>query len=127
MSINGINTKRISTFGASALMGGLLLVGTGYAVAGPQQAEPEETVNEAESTQPIGDTWITTKVKSQLLADDLTKGTEIDVDTLEGVVHMSGALGSQAEIDKAIAIARSTEGVTDVDTSDLTLSSANTK
>ena len=120
-----INIKRISNIGATALMGAMLLAGTGYAVA--QQAEPEETVNDAESTQPMGDTWITAKVKSQLLVDDLTKGTEIDVDTLQGVVHLSGALGSQAEIDKAIAIARGTEGVTDVDTSDLTLSSADTK
>ncbi len=124
-----INTKRVSNIGASTLMGAMLLVGTGYAVANPlgQQTEPAETVNDAESTQPMGDTWITTKVKSQLLADDLTKGTEIDVDTLNGVVHMSGALGSQAEIDKAVEIARSTEGVTDIDTSDLTVSNADSK
>ncbi|MBB1088456.1 BON domain-containing protein [Lysobacter sp. SG-8] len=121
-----MNTKRISHLTSTALMAAMLAAGTGYAIANPagQQTEPAETVNDAESSQPMGDTWITTKVKSQLLADDLTKGTEIDVDTLNGVVHMSGALGSQAEIDKAVEIARSTEGVTDVDTSDLTISGA---
>ncbi|QDH71854.1 BON domain-containing protein [Lysobacter alkalisoli] len=103
----------------------MLVAGTAYAVVNAQAQT--ETVNEAESSQPVGDTWITTKVKSKLLAHSETEGTEIDVDTLNGVVHLSGALGSQAEIDKAVEIARSTEGVVDVDASGLTVSIADTE
>ena len=36
---------------------------------------------EAASAQPVDDTWITTKVKSSLLADTAVAGTKIDVDT----------------------------------------------
>ncbi|AWV08096.1 BON domain-containing protein [Marilutibacter maris] len=117
---------RLSQLGARAALAALLMTGTAYAVASaPMQAGARgETVNEAESTQPVGDSWITTKVKAQLLADDDVEGSEIDVDTLEGVVHLSGALASQAEIDEAVSIARNTEGVVDVDASGLSVSSA---
>lgn len=118
------NSKRIQDLTATTLMAAMLAVGVGHALAHPLVPQDgPATVNEAESTQPVADAWITTKVKSQLLADDQTEGSEIDVDTVEGVVHLSGAIGSQAEIDKAIAIARATEGVKDVDASGLTVSS----
>jgi hyperosmotically inducible protein len=112
--------RHVTHLGATAALAVMLVTGIAYAVANPQ--EQTETVNEAESSQPVGDSWITTKVKSKLLAHDETEGSEIDVDTLEGVVHLSGALGSQAEIDKAVEIARSTEGVIDVDANGLTVS-----
>ncbi|MCF7221908.1 BON domain-containing protein [Marilutibacter chinensis] len=122
---------RLWQLGARSALAAMLLAATAYAIANaPAQAgEPEETqtVNEAESTQPVEDTWITTKVKSQLLAEGEVEGSEIDVDTLEGVVHLSGTLGSQAEIDKAVAIARATEGVTEVDASGLTVSTTDTR
>lgn len=115
---------RLSQLGVRTALAAALMAGTAYAVANAQMQtdEPEETVNEAESSQPAGDTWITTKVKSQLLADDLVEGSEVDVDTLEGVVYLSGTLESQAAIDQAVEIARSTEGVEDVDDSGLTVS-----
>ncbi|WP_244243994.1 BON domain-containing protein [Marilutibacter alkalisoli] len=117
--------RHASHVGATAALAAMLVAGTAYAVVNAQAQT--ETVNEAESSQPVGDTWITTKVKSKLLAHSETEGTEIDVDTLNGVVHLSGALGSQAEIDKAVEIARSTEGVVDVDASGLTVSIADTE
>jgi hyperosmotically inducible protein len=125
-STNMLQKVRHAThLGATAALAVMLVTGIAYAVANPQ--EQTETVNEAESSQPVGDSWITTKVKSQLIAHDETEGSEIDVDTLEGVVHLSGALGSQTEIDKAVEIARSTEGVVDVDASGLTVSDADTE
>lgn len=62
----------------------------------------------------IDDGVITTKVKSALLADDTVKGLDINVDTSQGTVRLSGAVDSQAQIDMATQIAKSVEGVQDV-------------
>ena len=60
------------------------------------------------------DAGITTKVKSKLAADDTVKAYQIDVDTKDKVVTLSGNVDSQAAKDQAVAIARATEGVADV-------------
>jgi hyperosmotically inducible protein len=60
------------------------------------------------------DAGITTKVKSKLAADDTVKAYQIDVDTKDKVVTLSGNVDSQAAKDQAVALARSTEGVADV-------------
>ncbi|UXI69059.1 BON domain-containing protein [Tahibacter amnicola] len=77
--------------------------------------------NDHDSSQPMGDTWITTKVKTELLADSAVKGTDINVTTINGVVTLAGVLDNQVAIDKAITIAKNVKGVTDVDTRALKL------
>ena len=62
----------------------------------------------------IDDGVITTKVKSALLADDTVKGLDINVDTAQGMVRLSGAVDSQAQVDMATQIAKGVEGVKDV-------------
>jgi len=69
----------------------------------------------------IDDSWITTKVKTALLSDALTKGTQISVDTLQGVVTLSGTVATDAERSRAVEIAQSTEGVARVESAALTL------
>jgi len=77
--------------------------------------EPERTAGEA-----ISDTGITMSVKTRLLDDPQVKGLKIDVDTRDGVVFLTGAVGSDAEKAKAIQLAKETKGVRDVQ-SNLTL------
>lgn len=73
--------------------------------------------NAAETTgDVVSDSWITTKVKSQLVADDLVKAREINVTTNEGVVTLAGLVGSNAERARAIKIANDTKGVKKVNT-----------
>jgi hyperosmotically inducible periplasmic protein len=60
------------------------------------------------------DAGITTKVKTKLAADDTVKAYQIDVDTKDKVVTLSGNVDNPAAKDQAVAIARSTEGVADV-------------
>ena len=60
------------------------------------------------------DAGITTKVKSKLAADDTVKAYQIDVDTKDKVVTLSGNVDNPAAKDQAVAIARGTEGVADV-------------
>lgn len=67
----------------------------------------------------VTDGWITTKVKTQLLADELTKGGKIKVETKDNIVHLSGKAGSEAEKAQAIKLAVGTEGVKEVDASQL--------
>ncbi|NLW96044.1 MAG: BON domain-containing protein [Xanthomonadaceae bacterium] len=74
-----------------------------------------------DSDQPVDDTWITTKVKSSLLADSDVSGLSIDVETVNGTVTLSGEVDSQAQIDEATRIAREIEGVVNVDSSRLTV------
>ncbi len=65
------------------------------------------------------DSWITTKVKAALLADSLTKGTEISVKTTHRVVHLTGTVDSQKAIDRAREVARGIKHVKKVDTTGL--------
>ncbi|MBN9425013.1 MAG: BON domain-containing protein [Burkholderiales bacterium] len=74
--------------------------------------------NGTNSTQPsrsagqvVSDASITAKVKASLIGDETTKARQINVDTSRGVVKLTGAVDSQAAVDRAVQIARSTEGV----------------
>lgn len=80
-----------------------------------------ETDRTAEGTAPSPvpnltrpDAWLTAKVQSKYFLDDEVKGHEINVDTNESVVTLTGTVETEAQRRQAIALARSTEGVTDV-------------
>jgi osmotically-inducible protein OsmY len=62
----------------------------------------------------IDDSVITIKVKAEILKDDTLKSSEINVETFKGVVQLSGFVNSQADIDKAVEVARSVKSVTSV-------------
>jgi osmotically-inducible protein OsmY len=62
----------------------------------------------------IDDSVITTKVKSQLAADDFLKSFQISVESRKGIVQLSGFVDSQAAVNKAGQIARSVDGVKSV-------------
>jgi osmotically-inducible protein OsmY len=59
------------------------------------------------------DATITTRVKTALLNEREITG-RIDVDTFKGVVTLSGSVKTAAERDRAMALARTITGVTDV-------------
>jgi len=60
------------------------------------------------------DAGITSAVKSKMAADDTVKASEINVDTHNHVVTLNGTVGSQAERERAVMIARNTKGVNSV-------------
>jgi hyperosmotically inducible protein len=60
------------------------------------------------------DAGITTAVKSKLVADDTVKAYRIDVDTKDKVVTLRGDVDSRAARDRAIELARATDGVREV-------------
>ena len=62
----------------------------------------------------LDDSAITAKVKTKLLGDPLISGFAISVETFRGRVVMSGFVNSQAQIDRAVALAREVPGVQEV-------------
>lgn len=62
----------------------------------------------------IDDTVITTKVKAAIFNEPSLKSAEINVETFKGTVQLSGFVSSQANVDKAVQIARGVPGVTSV-------------
>ena len=73
----------------------------------------------AKSDQPVTDTWITTKVKSELATTKGVKSTKISVTTKDGIVALVGVLGTKDAVDAAIAATQSVKGVKSVDSSGL--------
>ncbi|HWR76543.1 MAG TPA: BON domain-containing protein [Thiobacillus sp.] len=62
----------------------------------------------------VDDAVITTKVKAAIFNESTLKSSEINVETFKGVVQMSGFVNSQADINKAVELARSVKGVASV-------------
>jgi hyperosmotically inducible periplasmic protein len=63
----------------------------------------------------VKDSAITTKIKTKLASEHPGSMMHIKVDTdKNGVVWMTGTVNNQAEADRAVAIARGTEGVKSV-------------
>ena len=62
----------------------------------------------------VDDAVITTKVKAAIFNEPTLKSTEINVETFKGTVQLSGFVNSQADINKAVEVARSVKGVVSV-------------
>jgi hyperosmotically inducible protein len=60
------------------------------------------------------DAWVTTKVKTALLASDGVSVAKVHVDTIDGLVTLYGSVPTAAEKAKAETVARSVEGMRDV-------------
>ena len=67
-----------------------------------------------ELAQQVSDGWITAKVKSSLLYNRNVDGSDINVDTQNGVVTLRGHVDSDFEREQAITIARNIKGVKSV-------------
>lgn len=71
--------------------------------------------NKAENVgQSIDDAAITTALKGKYVLDDELKAHDINVDTVNGVVTLTGAAPSQPAIERATSIAKTVDGVKDV-------------
>ncbi len=112
-----MNSSRKVTAVAFAIALGSIAAGSVAFTAQPAFAADSEhssSVGEA-----VSDTWITTKVKSELLTTKGIPSTDISVETNNGVVTLTGVLSSDIEVKKAVAAAKSVKGVKEVDDSGL--------
>jgi osmotically-inducible protein OsmY len=62
----------------------------------------------------ITDGWITSRIKTDFLNEDLLKNSDIDIDSRNSVVTLSGTVPSAAGRSRAVAIAKGTDGVKNV-------------
>jgi len=77
----------------------------GTGTAGTVARSPEETMG-------VGpDAAITMKIQAKYADDDVVKGRNIDVDTVNGVVTLKGEVDTKRERDAAEQLARETSGV----------------
>lgn len=105
----------------------LLPLGAAISTAGAANPPVEQEEARTESVQPGSDTWITTKVKADLLTTQNVPGMEIKVDTVNGVVTLSGMVDTQSEKDRAVQLTRGIEGVKQVDADNLKVAGAASK
>lgn len=75
----------------------------GVAGCTPSSGREAETI--------ASDVWISSKVDSALIADPEVSGLDIQVETFHGVVQLSGFVETEAQVQEAIDVARSVEGV----------------
>ena len=65
-------------------------------------------------TEAAHEAALTTKIKAKMALDDSVKARTIDVSTDGSTVTLSGTVGSVAEHDRALALAKETDGVSSV-------------
>jgi hyperosmotically inducible protein len=63
----------------------------------------------------VDDSTLTAKVKTALIADETTKGTQINVDSNNGVVKLTGTVDSPGQVSRALEIAKGVQGVQKVE------------
>lgn len=71
----------------------------------------ESTPKKATTSEYIDDSYLTTKVKAAILRDPTLKSSEINVETYQGAVQLSGFVGSRSDITRAVEVTRTVRGV----------------
>ena len=113
---------------AALVLGGCLLPVAAYSADTTKSAVPAN-VNETpgatikdnnradpahRSAHPVDDSWITTKVKSKIVEDKQTRADHVDVETVNGVVDLTGTARSKATATRHVTLARQVQGVKSV-------------
>jgi hyperosmotically inducible periplasmic protein len=94
-----MNTRYILTLCTALVIGGALITGSAHAVS------------KVDEKTPITDTWLTSKTKIALFADPRIKGSEITVETSQGMMMIRGKVDSDAAKQAAEGIAKGITGV----------------
>jgi hyperosmotically inducible protein len=112
-------TTRTTNLTTLMLASALSFGAASFAIAQQAPATPDNNDANADSEQPVTDAWITTKVKTELGITEDVKAMDIDVDTKDGMVTLTGVLADDVAVKKAVAATKSVKGVRSVDASGL--------
>ena len=84
-------------------------------VAFAADSRPDSDADRNKPTAFVKDSAITTKIKAKLGAESPASLATVHVDTdKDGMVWMSGTAKTQEDVDRAVSIAKNTEGVKSV-------------
>ena len=117
-----IQQSRLGKIGVAIAVAGMFAV-TGVSAqkpASPDKPAQKPATSERPAQQEnrpgggIGDGWITMKIHAQFVTENALDGSDIDVDTRNKVVTLTGTVASDAGRARAVSIAKATEGVTSV-------------
>jgi hyperosmotically inducible periplasmic protein len=106
LSMKGTNMKQKKLIALT--LSSALLLGTGFTVQAADQPNKEKSGSVG---QYVDDATITTRVKSRFASDSTVSATRIKVDTVKGIVELSGAVSSEAEREQAVSIAKAVPDV----------------
>lgn len=113
-------TKKLilSSLVATGLAAGVV---PSLAMAGDKEPEKPQEPAKTESAEPMTDAWITTKVKADLVATKDVPGLDIRVETVNGMVKLTGQVANQMQKNKAVEVAMKIKGVKSVDADGLAM------
>jgi hyperosmotically inducible periplasmic protein len=94
----------MKTFRGSWLLTGVLIAGLAGCAGSGQKTGAY-----------VDDSWITSKVKSEMIADKNVSARNINVKTTQGVVTLTGTAPTWLEANRAAEIAHGVKGVTQVE------------
>jgi osmotically-inducible protein OsmY len=100
-----------ATLGSTALAGCAATAGQESAAAAQKRPDAAE---QQTAGQAVDDSVVTAKVKARLVDDPVTKAYQIDVETFQGTVQLSGSVDSEEARSRATQLARAVGGVKDV-------------
>ncbi|MDQ3204386.1 MAG: BON domain-containing protein [Pseudomonadota bacterium] len=105
--------KKFAIAAATATALTLTMANAAFAATQASQAPMVLAAGEIDKAQEAGsDTWITTKVKADLVTEKGIPGTDIKVETNKGVVSLSSTMAvTDSQKDVAVAIAKKIKGV----------------
>lgn len=92
----------------------LLCFALGIALGGTFVTGCSSTSTRESTGEYIDSSALTAKVKSALIKDETVRARDVEVETFRGTVQLSGFVDTEAQKERATAIARSVQGVRDV-------------
>jgi len=113
----GGSTTTTTTYSTPSMpaLGASATAAAGQAMAGASQAMAGASQALGQAGEKLGDAAITAKVKTALMTAADVKAMQIDVDTKDGVVTLSGNQENAGAVAKAETVSRGTDGVKSVE------------
>lgn len=106
---------------AAALVCAFASVPLSQALAQDASSQMEKSTDNQTVPDKAADAWITTKVKTELATAKNIKGSDISVETSDGVVSLSGMVATKSEKSRAVKKAKMVKGVKSVNAGGLTV------
>jgi osmotically-inducible protein OsmY len=110
----GDETERAEALLLARTTEGVKRVEDSLTVTAGQPSATTSTAASPTAAAPAGDETLTARIKSQLSSDTQIKGAPLDVSAKNGVVLLQGTVTTKAAKQRALTLARGTDGVTQV-------------